>query len=65
MAPTTNDAAEFVRSRLKGLNARLTQDELQALVDDLKAMMGRALNATDVASVVDAICEASSEPAAA
>jgi hypothetical protein len=65
MPATTIDAAEFVRDRLKGHSARISQDEMQSLVDDLKAMLGRALTATDVASVVEVIAEVTAGPAAA
>jgi len=52
-----NDAAEFVRSRLRGLSARLTQEQMQRLIDELKAAMGRALTPRDVASVVEVFRE--------
>jgi hypothetical protein len=51
------DAAAFVRSRLRGV-ARLTQDEMKKLIDDLKALMGRALTRDDVTSVVEVFAEA-------
>jgi hypothetical protein len=61
MSATTIDAAEFVRSRLKAHGARITQDEMKSLVEDLKAVLGRALTATDVASVVEVIREVTAE----
>jgi hypothetical protein len=49
---TVSDAAAFVRSRLQA-GARISQEEMAALISDLKEAMGRALTAAEVNAVVD------------
>lgn len=63
MSATTHDAAEFVRSRLRGHAARITQDEMKALLADLKAALGRVLTRHDVDEVVEAFREVTAAPA--
>jgi hypothetical protein len=58
------DAAEFVRSRLHHLGARVTQDEMKSLIDELRGAMGRTLTARDVNAVVEAFQEIAVPPAA-
>jgi hypothetical protein len=54
---TFHDAASFVRSRLQAMGARVSQDQMQDLVKDLKVAMGRSLTAADVNAVVAAFQE--------
>jgi hypothetical protein len=65
---SSNDAAEFVRSWLRGHSARITQDEMQSLISDLKATLGRALSRAEIDDVVEAfreVAERSEQPRAA
>jgi hypothetical protein len=59
---TVTDAAEFVRSRLQSLGARVSQEDMKALVNDLRDAMGRTLTASDVNAVVAAFQEIALPP---
>jgi hypothetical protein len=61
---TLSDAADFVRTRLHVLGARVSQDEMQSLVKDLRDAMGRTLTASEVNSVVAAFQEIALPPQA-
>ena len=61
MAPTTVDAASYVRARLGAMDTRLSQSELQTLVRDLQSAMGRLLTPGEAAQVVEVFSEVAAD----
>ena len=53
MAPTTIEAASYVRARLGQMDTRISQEEMTALIRDLQQNMGRVLTRSEVSEVVE------------
>jgi hypothetical protein len=60
MSQTTHEAATYVRTRLRAMESRITQDQMQVLIADLHAAMG-PLSPGDAAEVVDVFREIAAE----
>jgi hypothetical protein len=65
MSSTTIEAATYVRTRLRSMESRITQEQMQVLISDLQVMMGRALTPIDVAEVVEVFREVAADRTAA
>ncbi len=58
MLTTDHPAAEFVRQRLSEIDAPMSQEQMQVLIDDLKEELGHTPTRSDVIEVVAAFQDA-------